>query len=254
MNRRNALHSIGWASLAAAASGCESPLRAQSNLRYEVHGSGPYLIAAATLEDEIRTRFVQGLSERFSAVVIGSPVNTAAALADVFTADWACAEILRVADAVGADRFAYYGYSWGATLGLQLADRTDRLTALICGGWPPLGAPYPGMADYTEATAAREGTTQLWATYYRSIANWEEHEAVSRFMFPRLAFAGTDDIIEADGITVPIGPLLAEHRNELEGMGWNVKLVDGFDHELGRRPDVVVPMLREFLDSLELNA
>jgi pimeloyl-ACP methyl ester carboxylesterase len=250
MNRRNALQTIGWAGIAAAASGCRSASRSQPDLRYEVHGSGPYLISAATLEGEVRTRFVEGLLEQYSVVVIEPPSNASVDLTDVFTPDRACAEILSVADAIGADRFAYYGYSWGGTLGLQLADRTDRLTALVCGGWPPLGAPYPGMAIYTEANAVREGTASasIWATYYRSIENWSERDAVSAFTCPRMAFAGSDDIIEADGITGPIGPLIASHRDELEEMGWTVALVDGFDHELGRRPEVVVPMIREFLD------
>lgn len=249
LNRRNALESIGWASIAAAVPGCTSLQPSRTSLRYEVYGSGPWLIAGATLPDEVRTRFVEELFDEYSVVIVEPPNDTVANLADVFTADRACAEILNIADTVGANRFAYYGYSWGGTLGLQLAERTDRLTALICGGWPPLGAPYPGMARYTART---QTPPSVWATYYRSIENWNEPEAVSRLTCPRMAFAGSDDIIYADGITVPIGPLIAEHREELEAMGWTVRLVDGFDHELGRRPEVVGPMIREFLDGLEL--
>ena len=51
---------------------------------------------------------------------------------------------------------------------------------------------------------------------------------------------------------IRIGPLVAEHRNELQGLGWTVRLVDGFGHELGGRPDVVTPLLREFLDPVRL--
>lgn len=256
MNRRNALKSAGWASIAAAVSGCASMPRSQTSLRYELYGSGPYLIVGATLPNEVRAPFVEGLRERYSVVVFEDASSAAMDLSEVWTADRACAEILSVADAVRTDQFAYYGYSWGAVLGLQLAARTDRLTALICGGWPPLGAPYPGMASYTAATDAREGRTSpsSTATLYRSIEKWNEREAVSRFRCPRMAFAGSDDIIYADGITVPIGPLIAEHRKELEGMGWAVELIDGFDHELGRRPEVVVPLIHEFLDGLELAA
>jgi pimeloyl-ACP methyl ester carboxylesterase len=57
-----------------------------------------------------------------------------------------------VADAAGADRFAYYGYSWLALAGLQLAIRTDRLTALAMGGFPPLDGPYAQMLRVTMAT------------------------------------------------------------------------------------------------------
>ena len=59
----------------------------------------------------------------------------------------------------GRDRFAYYGYSWLALAGLQLAIRTDRLTALAMGGFPPLGGPYAAMLTVTRA-AHREARGQ----------------------------------------------------------------------------------------------
>jgi hypothetical protein len=37
-------------------------------------------------------------------------------------------------------------------------------------------------------------------------------------------------------------------------MGWTVRLVDNFRHELFTRPDLVVPMLREFLGPILLSA
>src|SRR5689334_15914056 len=65
------------------------------------------------------------------------------------TAGTLAADLLSVADAAGASRFAYYGYSWLALAGLQLAVRTDRLTGLAMGGYPPLGGPYDGMLAVT---------------------------------------------------------------------------------------------------------
>lgn len=69
-----------------------------------------------------------------------------------------------------------------------------------------------------------------------------------------MAFAGRDDVITTGGVTTRIGPLLAERRGNLERMGWTVRLVDNFRHELFTRPDLVVPMLREFLDPILLSA
>ena len=57
-----------------------------------------------------------------------------------------------------------------------------------------------------------------------------------------MVFAGSDDT------SYRIGPLVAEHREELEEMGWTVELVDGFKHDLVTRADIVVPMIRQFLD------
>ncbi|MDA0568051.1 alpha/beta hydrolase [Streptomonospora sp. S1-112] len=74
---------------------------------------------------------------------------------DTLTADNVAADMLAVADAAGAERFAYYGYSWLALTGLQLALRTDRLSALAMGGFPPLGGPYAEMLRVTEVTHER---------------------------------------------------------------------------------------------------
>ena len=144
------------------------------------------------------------------------------------------------------------GYSWGGVVGLQLATRTDRLTALICGGWPPLGAPYKGMVDLLEAQTAEHRGAAIYATFYRSIADWPERNAVSRFTCPRMTFAGSNDILPHEVLTTRIGPLVAEYREELEEMGWTVELVEGFSHDLFTRADVVVPMIRKFLDPVLL--
>src|SRR5215467_5285484 len=84
---------------------------------------------------------------------------------DTLTPANIASDLLAAADAVGADRFAYYGYSWLALIGLQLAIRTDRLSALVTGGFPPLGGPYAAMLRVTmaahgmavEAAAKRDG-------------------------------------------------------------------------------------------------
>ena len=59
--------------------------------------------------------------------------------------------MLAIADAARAETFGYYGYSWLALCGLQLAIRTNRLWALIMGGFPPLEGPYESMLAVTRA-------------------------------------------------------------------------------------------------------
>ena len=88
-----------------------------------------------------------------------------------FDPDHVCADILAVADAAGVDRFAWYGYSWGGVVGLQLAARTNRLSALICGGWPPIGASYRDMASVAQRLAerVRSADAQLMVTFYRAL-------------------------------------------------------------------------------------
>ena len=81
---------------------------------------------------------------------------------DTLTPTNVASDLLAVADAVGADRFAYYGYSWLALIGMQLAIRTDRLAALVMGGFPPLDGPYAAMLRIT--TAAHEAAIEAAQT------------------------------------------------------------------------------------------
>ena len=198
----------------------------------------------------MRTGYLSRLTDAYRVILMDYP--PADIDASSFTPDRVSADMLSIADAAGADRFAWFGFSWGGVVGLQLAARTDRLTALICGGWPPIQAPYAQMLLVTEALAAKMPQAEMMVTYYRGLLNWRERDA--RLTFPRLAFAGSDDTVMAvEGQRTPIGPLIVQHKDELEAMGWTVRLVEGFGHELVNRPDVVVPLIREFLDSLRLS-
>jgi hypothetical protein len=98
------------------------------------------------------------------------------------------------------------------------------LTALACGGWPPLGGQYRETLATTEATAARGGN-RLYLNFYRSIQDWPEREALAKLRVPRLVFAAGRDQFVAEGQNIRIGALVAEHRMELENMGWMVRLV-----------------------------
>ncbi len=241
MNRRHILRVLGSAAAAGPIAGLV-PRRAHGqSLTHHVLGAGPTVVAF----DRMPMGYFEALSARYRVVVIDYPAgNNSQAFVDSFTVDRVCADVLAVADAVGATRFAWYGFSWGAVVGLQLAVRTDRLTALACGGWPPLGG------QYEDALAVSEAEGLAAATYYRSLRGWREREAISKLTCPRLAFAGTNDRFVAQGRSIRIGRLVAEHRDELERLGWTVRLIDGFGHELGARPDVVTPILREFFEPL----
>ena len=249
MNRRTVLRLLGSTS-ALSTLPLVFPSRAtgQSRARYTVQG--PSDAPTVLVFDRMPSGYYRTLAEEYRVVVLDYPPrDVSQEFVDAFTAEQVCAEIVAVADAVGAARFAWFGFSWGAGVGLQLAVRTNRLTALACGGWPPLGGQYDETLAVAEAGAPRGGDKH-YVTYYRSLRNWPERDAVSKLTCPRLVFAGTNDQFVAEGHSIRIGPLVSEHRNELEGLGWTVRLVDGFGHELGARPDVVIPLLQEFFDPL----
>jgi len=189
------------------------------------------------------------------------------------TADAVARDLLAIADAAGAERFVYYGYSWLALAGLQLAIRTDRLTGLAMGGFPPLGGPYaamlavtrsaheqavhnaanppparefrPGDWDSSEVTASPAQTGQ-YVTLYESLQGFDETRV--DLDIPRFAFAGADDVIRYgakwEHARVDIGPALAAHEEELKAGGWEVAVLPGKDHLTAMHDEVVREWLR----------
>jgi hypothetical protein len=230
MNRRQALWTLGV--------GLPLRVTAQATSAYTILGSGPTILA---FDREPRGYFDE-LAKKYRVVVIHEPSNASPPQ----TAEEVNRAVLTIADAAGAPRFAWYGFSWGAVVGLQLATQTDRITALACGGWPPLGG------QYRETLAYSESQNNSAVTYYRSIRGWPERESVSKLSCPRFVFAGTNDQFNANGQQIRIGPIIAERRQELQRLGWKVRLIEGFGHELGGRPDIITPLLREFLDPIQL--
>lgn len=199
---------------------------------------------------------------------------------DSLTADTVAADLLAIADAAGCDRFAYYGYSWLGLAGLQLATRTQRLTALAMGGFPPLGGPYEAMLTVTEAShrmaaepqssppgegvvpgdwdsvevTLSEAQTRQYVTLYRSLQGFDEAAALATVTCPRLAFAGGDDDITYgprwDNARVEIGSALRRHRDELERLGWTVNIRPGLDHMGAMQAEPVLATLLPWLRSV----
>ncbi|WP_457965904.1 alpha/beta hydrolase [Arthrobacter sp. D1-29] len=201
---------------------------------------------------------------------------------DSLTPDHLAADLLAIADAAGAESFGYYGYygySWLALSGLQLALRTDRLGALVMGGFPPLEGPYQSMLTVTRAahvmstqaphpssvsvaeaepgdwdSAAVQTTpmqTGQFVTLYEALQDFDDSAARLPRGLPRLAFAGAEDTIDYSpqwgGVRVNIGEPLARHESELRETGWDVRVLPGLDHLGAMHSSVVLPILKDWL-------
>src|SRR6185437_5414305 len=114
-----------------------------------------------------------------------------------YTPEAAVEEYECMATAAGVERFAWLGYSFGGAMGIQLACRSRRLSALAIGGFPPLNAPYRELlelarriADTPPALPAHVGTGVLRSAvgFYQSLLSWPERAAVGRLRLPRLVF------------------------------------------------------------------
>jgi pimeloyl-ACP methyl ester carboxylesterase len=205
---------------------------------------------------------------------------------ETLTPENIAADFLAIADAAGAVTFGYYGYSWLALSGLQLALRTDRLRALAMGGFPPLDGPYRSMLAVTRAAHAKsveaasmkaaggpgepvpepepgdwdsasvqttEAQTQQFVTLYEALQDFDDISASLPADLPRLAFAGAEDRIEYKpawgGVTVEIGEPLARHQGTLTQAGWEVRVLPGLDHMGAMHSFVVLPILSDWLQT-----
>ena len=225
---------------------------------------------------------VSGLSDRYQVIAADYEGHRLANPAPgTLTPDNLAADLLAIADAAGAERFAYYGYSWLALAGLQLAVRTERLAALIMGGYPPIDGPYRSMLAVTRAAHAMAvsppkeqiaaeaiepgdwdavgvqadpAQTEQFVTLYEALQGFRDDEAQRSLTIPRLVFAGGDDNIAYGAAwgdtTVTIAEPLARHHAELVGDGWDVELLPGLDHLSAMHSRVALPLIRAWLDKV----
>src|SRR5215213_8134654 len=146
----------------------EARLHDASTIAIEVHGQGPTVLLPVNPQpvegpqaEEMRKwgadpalgrSLIDGLGDAFRVVAFDYEGHVLEVpKPDTLTPANVASDLLAIADAAGADRFAYYGYSWLALAGLQLAIRTDRLWALAMGGYPPADGPYTAMLAVTRA-------------------------------------------------------------------------------------------------------
>lgn len=267
----------------------EATLHDASTIEIEIHGAGPTLLlpvnpqpVTGTQAEEMRKygadpalgqALIKGLSDAFRVVAFdyeGQCFRTPKP--DTLTPANIVSDFLAVADAVEADRFAYYGYSWLAVVGLQLAIQTDRLSALVMGGWPPLNGPYEEMLSVTTAAYEMAGAAQTsqgadvdeWSTaslskdqtkqfmtLYQALQKFDDQAVQARITCPRLCFVGsTDEILYGENwgnVFVSLASPIVRGQAQLTDLGWDVRVLDGLDHMQAMQARQVVPLLRSWL-------
>jgi pimeloyl-ACP methyl ester carboxylesterase len=279
----------------------EARLHDASTIAIEVHGRGPTVLLPVNPQpvegaqaEEMRRwgadpalgrSLIDRLGDAFRVVAFDYEGHLLRVpKPDTLTPDNVASDLLAVADAAGADRFAYYGYSWLALAGLQLAIRTDRLSALVMGGFPPIGGPYMQMLAVTTATHAMaspasapspqpsaeppdepagepdwsqvevsltEAQTRQFVTLYQALQGFDDVAAQAQIRCPRLCFVGSADEIDYDerwgGVHVSMTGPVIDRRAELEALGWQVRVLEGLDHTQAMQAAQVVPILRPWL-------
>lgn len=263
----------------------EAALHDGSTVDIEIYGAGPAVLLPVNphpIEGEqaeamrkygadpaLGQSLIKGLSDIFRVVafdyeglVLRDPKP------DTLTPDNVTEDILAVADAAGVDTFAFYGYSWLAMVGIQLALRTERLSALMIGGFPPLEGPYAEMLSVTTAAyevaegvpnpddewstaGLSKGVTKQFVTLYQALQGFDDRAAQAQMTCPRLCFVGSADEIEYDknwgDVLVSLAGPIMRRQAELEKLGWDVRVLEGLDHMQAMQAAQVVLLIRPWL-------
>lgn len=223
---------------------------------------GPHFYVTRANPDPYESgSWIERLAQDFFLIVADYPRgigSTGNQLGAKNTPDAVAEDYLAIAAAACVDRFGWVGYSYGAAIGVQLACRTNRLTALAIGGFPPLNAPFRFMVDMTERAVRSRSRrfAQINRAYirsingfYRALLEWPERDEVAMLQLPRLVFMGTEDGRDRrkNPWAVPLAPKLQEVDAELVAQGWRVEWLRGCDHMDAIRADVSAALVHSFL-------
>lgn len=174
------------------------------------------------------------------------------------------ADVAAVADAVGAERFLVWGWSFGATIGLHLAARSPRLVGAVIAG-TVFGRVYPedqSRAVIAEVEALAEAQAQgrldayppaqrafaertnipVWLAQQRGFATWVGVEP-AEVRAPLLVYTGTAD--------EPVVSRLEGQRAAMAAAGIPLHVFADLDYrQLVTAVDVVLPPILAFLQRL----
>lgn len=263
----------------------------------EISGSGPAILLPVNpialtgeaaeakqkwgVDPALGRNFIDGLNDTLTVIAFdyeGFRMQHPAA--ETLTPDNIVKDFLTIADAAGAEKFAYYGYSWLALCALQLGIRTDRLWALIMGAYPPIDGPYKEMWVVTKATyemalhpekqdwpvaqksddeydwdsaelsLSGEQTKQFF-TLYNALQDFDDRAVQDKLTCPRLCFVGSNDKQEYSekwgGVTVDMATPLIKKADELRKYGWDVEALDELDHISAMQPTNALPVIKQWL-------
>jgi pimeloyl-ACP methyl ester carboxylesterase len=266
-----------------------------STIDIEIAGSGPNLLIAVNpvavegpqaeamrewgADPALGRTLIDGLSDIARVIAVDYEGHVLATpKPETLTPANVVADLLAVADAAAAERFAWYGYSWLAMIGFQLALSTDRLSGLAMGGYPPIDGPYEEMLAVTKAgfelaTGARTSQGEdAWAsahlepdqsrqflTLYEALRDFDDRAAVGRLPadVAKECIVGEKDEIQYGptwgDVFVSMAAPIVRNRAELEAQGWDVHVLDGLDHTGAMQAAAVLPILRGWIGRLAVS-
>jgi len=199
--------------------------------------------------------YVDGLDD-YRVVLVDHRGRGQTPAADSYTPADMAGDVLEVADSLGIERFAFWGYSLGARVGYELAaTEAGRVAALVATGGveaPDEPDDWAETAEFVRANGVRgllgEAPSPNWliahlcttddevfARTCEDFAGWSPWPLFPRIEAPVLIVAGED---EADDVPAAAAALRRGEYEILPGLGH----IDGW-----ARCDLALPRVRRFL-------
>lgn len=192
-----------------------------TRIAYDVRGSGPVVVllhgGGQTRQVWHKAGYVDRLAKEFTVVTIdirGNGESDKPPAVEAYQFERINADILAVADAVKAQRFVLWGFSYGANVGRYLASRSDRVGAMVYIGinfGPAVGG---GFLDAVKKMPA----PPVWITAMLSYPPVEPAD----MRCPTLWLVGSNNEIAMDSAK--------EYRGRLAGTRVTLEVIDGLNH------------------------
>lgn len=229
-------------------------------IEYAVTGEGPGLLLPQCNERWAKYGYVEVLAGMHR-VVTASPRgyfgSSREADESAYTLEAMGNDVLAAADAAGLGEFYVWGYSLTSAAAAYLAMSSERVSALVAGGFPLVGS-YDAILRLVKRNIAlgrwlRWMNPRLWfrrqpldprapLALYRGMAELPE-DWLSRLKCPRLSYWGARDKVMSLGMPVE------DQRSRLERAGFQIHQFAGLKHgSCLVRSDVVVPVVSRFLN------
>jgi len=241
-----------------------------TRIAYDVEGNGPALLLLQGFQEGRQiwheVGYVKQLSREFTVITMdrrGIGESDMPTQPEMYTVEKMLSDIYAVLDACNVDRFSLWGHSFGGSISLQLAVRSERvLRAVVAGsffgrvyseqrvnelvGWweSVLAAQHEGNLESLGIDADEQEYIQqinIPATIacWHALTAWPIIEP-QEVHCPTIIYSGSNDW----RVTKP----LQEREKDIEAAGIQLHIFNDMDHEEElSKIDVVLPLAQSFL-------